>query len=482
MAIVRPTLQEVPVAAVPLDRFAPIIGEEAMDRVRAASARMRRVLEGRTVWNVNSTSSGGGVAEMLHRLLAYGRGAGVDTRWIVIEGDPEFFRITKRLHNRLHGSTGDGGALGAAEHDHFRAVGSANAEELLNVVEPGDVVILHDPQTVALIPHVMNHGAVTVWRSHIGTDVDNEHVHEAWEFLQPDVAGCDAFVFTLPDYVPDFVDRDRVRIIEPSLDPFAAKNEDISADQVAAIVGRIGVVNYGSDTAAPVFMRQDGSPGRVNRRADILRAGPGPAPDTPLVVQVSRWDGLKDMIGVMRGFADFPGDMAGAHLALVGPNVTGVADDPEGAEVLAECMDEWWRLPNSMRARVQLVCLPMDDLEENAMMVNAIQRHAAVVVQKSLAEGFGLTVAEAMWKGRPVVAGAVGGIRQQVVDGQTGVLLDDPSDLSAFGEALESLLSDPDRMARMGDAAKERAIERFLSNRHLLDYASLLEELVSRNR
>src|SRR5690606_9928440 len=159
------------------------------------------------------------------------------------------------------------------------------------------------------------------------------------------------------------------------------------------------------------FARRDGSPARIVRRVDVVQTGPPAPPDAPLVVQVSRWDRMKDMAGVMEGFAAHVDRALGAHLLLLGPAVTGVADDPEAAAVLDDCLDRWHRLPHAARTRIHLACTPMRDADEQATIVNAVQRHAAVVVQKSLAEGFGLTVVEAMWKERPIVASAVGGIR-----------------------------------------------------------------------
>jgi trehalose synthase len=202
--------------------------------------------------------------------------------------------------------------------------------------------------------------------------------------------------------------------------------------------------------------------------------------DDPLVLQVSRWDALKDPLGVIRGFADHVPLEAGAHLAYAGPDVHGVADDPEGVRMLRKSVEECGRLPADVRRRIHIVMLPMDDLDENAVMVNALQRHAQVIAQKSIAEGFGLTVAEAMWKARPVVATRVGGIQDQVVDGETGILIDDAHDLAAFGAAITALLADADRAARMGEAARERVRENFVSVRSLLDYLALIRTLLTR--
>jgi trehalose synthase len=199
--------------------------------------------------------------------------------------------------------------------------------------------------------------------------------------------------------------------------------------------------------------------------------------DTPLVVQVSRWDRLKDPLGVMKGFASYVAPASDADLVLAGPSVEAVADDPEGMEVFSEAQALWERLPAKSRRRIHLACLPMDDGEENAAMVNALQRHAAVVVQKSIAEGFGLTVSEAMWKERPVVASRVGGIQDQIVHEESGLLIDDPSDGKAFGTAVRRLLEDDRASASMGEAARERVRKEFLAPRQLGQYAELIEAL-----
>ena len=202
---------------------------------------------------------------------------------------------------------------------------------------------------------------------------------------------------------------------------------------------------------------------------------------TPVVLQVSRWDALKDPLGVIRGFAEHVPQSTGAHLVYAGPAVSAVADDPEGARVLADALALRESLPDEQRSRVHLASLPMDDPAENAIIVNALQRHATVITQKSLAEGFGLTVAEAMWKARPVVASRIGGIQSQIIDGETGMLLDDPRDLAAFGEAVTGLLADPRRAALIGERARERVRDEFTSPRSLLDYLRVIQQVLERS-
>lgn len=471
-------LREVGVPPLPYERFRPLLGEERYAALAQVAETAGSAFAGRTVWNVNSTATGGGVAEMLTSLLAYARGAGVNARWLVIEGTPAFFAVTKRIHNGLHGMPGDGGALDVAEHRLYEAVLHDNAEELQALVQPGDIVLLHDPQTAGLVEAVQGAGALAVWRCHVGHDDGNWLVERTWDFLRPYLEGADAFVFSRRAYAPEWMNGGgRLTVIPPSIDPFSPKNQDLDADTVRSVLSHIGVITRAGGGDALMFTRRDGSPGRVDRYADIVRTGHSPLPDTPLVVQVSRWDRLKDMTGVMAGFAQYVDGLHDAHLALVGPNVSGVADDPEGGEVLDECIRSWRELPHAVRRRVQLVCLPMTDAEENAVMVNALQRHAAVVVQKSLHEGFGLTVAEAMWKERPIVASAVGGIQDQIVDGEHGLLLSDPTDLEAFGVAVRRLLTDRTFADQIAKNARERAVAQFLGSRHLVQYAELFGRL-----
>ena len=448
------------------EQFAPPAGERGRVRLVALGDRLE-IVDGRD-------QLAGDIAEMLQTLLAYARGVGVDARWVVVEGNPDFFAITKRIHNGLYGTPGDGGELGDAQRGPYEATLRRNADELRALVRPGDFVVLHDPQTAALAPALARSGATVVWRCHVGLDHPNAHAEHAWDFLRPYLEDVAAYVFSCEQFAPAWVDRDRLEVIPPSIDPFSAKNEPIDAAETQRILQYVGLVDGGSGQPLAQFTRRDGSPGRINRHADILQTGPPPPPGAPMVLQASRWDALKDMRGVMEGFAEHVAPRSNAHLVLAGPAVNGVADDPEAAEVLDDCVKAWRGLPHTARSRVHLACVPMTDPDEAAAIVNALQRFCTVAVQKSLAEGFGLTVAEAMWKSRPVVASAVGGIVDQVVDGETGRLVGDPYDLAAFGQALLDVLDDPADAARLGVNARERAREYFLGDRHLEQWAALL--------
>jgi trehalose synthase len=468
-------LEEVPIRAMSPERFRSLLGSRYHD-VEDGIVTANEVLRGRVVWHVNSTARGGGVAELLHSLLAYARGAGADVRWLTIAGNPDFFRVTKRIHNHLHGFDGDGGPLGSAERKIYEGGLAEAAAELVELVEPGDVVYIHDPQPAGLVPHVKSADVKMIWRCHIGVDRPGELTRAAWDFLRPYVQDADAYVFSRERFVWDGLDRDRVWIVPPSIDVFSPKNQELDQEVVRSILAVTGL-GAGDHVSHALFERFDGSDARVGRHADLVQDGPVPD-GAPLISQISRWDRLKDPVGVLRSFTKY-GKTDNAHLVLAGPSVAGVSDDPEGAEVLAEVNARRQELSAKKRARVHLASLPMDDVEENAAMVNAIQRRSDVIVQKSLAEGFGLTVAEAMWKARPLVASRVGGIQDQIEDGVSGVLIDDPTDLEAVARAVDAFISDPARAAEVGRAARQRVIDEFLNVRSLLQYLHLLEALLA---
>jgi trehalose synthase len=340
-------------------------------------------------------------------------------------------------------------------------------------------VLLHDPQTAGLAPYLLAAGARVIWRCHIGHDHASPELERGWAFLAPYLKDVPAFVFSRAAYVPEYCDHGKSTIITPSIDAFSPKNQELDDATVRAILVNSGLVEGPPGDGAPTFLCEDGSPGRVNRAADIVRLGRAPTWETPLIVQVSRWDPLKDPVGVMKGFAKLheEGHARGAELVLAGPNVTAVADDPEGADVFDRVLAEWRELPQSVRSAVHLVSLPMTDVQENAAIVNALQRHATIIVQKSLQEGFGLTVTEAMWKSRPLVASAVGGIKDQIRHEVEGLMLDDPSDLPAFAAALRRLLDDPALARRLGANAHRRVEKEFLGLHSLAKYADLIERI-----
>jgi trehalose synthase len=461
----------------PVSLLEPIVGGLRYLRLTNAADEVRQLLAGRTIWNVNSTATGGGVAEMLQVLVGYVNDLDIPIGWLVVTGDARFFATTKRLHNQIHGDMA-GGPLGAAEAHHYTRMLTANAVELLGRIRPGDVALLHDPQTAGLAGPLARAGARVVWRCHIGVGWENDATRAGWDFLRPHLASVEGYVFSRREYVPAWLPEGKVSVIPPSIDPFSPKNQDLDVSTVRAILATLGVLDSAAAQVPGRFVRRDGSTGAVTRPAIITGEG-RPGLDDRVLLQVSRWDHLKDMAGVMRGFADHVAPGGDGYLMLAGPSVAGVADDPEGAAVYGECLLQWHDLPPAARARILLVTLPLDDIDENAAMVNALQRHATVIVQKSFAEGFGLTVSEGMWKGRPVIGSAVGGIIDQIAEG-TGTLLPDPADLQAFGRAVRLLFDYPAQATQMGQAAHAHVREHYLGDVHLLRYARLLGTLISR--
>ncbi|HHV20072.1 MAG TPA: glycosyltransferase [Propionibacterium sp.] len=470
-------MEEVELAQRDITPLAELVGTDRWSHVQESWDAARNELSGQTIWHVNATATGGGVAEMLLALLPLWRTTGIDTRWLVLHGEPTFFGITKRLHNLLHGSPGDGGELGEAERTNYEQVLAANLDHLRTLVQPGDLVVLHDPQTAGLIEGVKALGARVIWRSHIGRDDPNEHTARGWRFLAPYIEHADRVVVSRLLYRPPTVPLHKIAVITPCIDPFTAKNMDIPADVVEKVLVQAGLLE-GERDGLVEFPRRDGSTGAVRALDNAVTEG-GPLPrGARAIVQVSRWDRLKDMSGVMRGFLDNV-TAPDAHLVLCGPAVDGVSDDPEGAEVLADCRTIFNALDDSAKGRVHLFSIPMDDTDENAYIINALQRYAYAVVQKSLFEGFGLTVTEAMWKSRPVIASAVGGIQNQIAHGIDGWLLPDPTDLASLGAEINVLLADERVAQRLGLAAKEKVLRRFLGDGSMFSYALLMQNLLS---
>jgi trehalose synthase len=474
-------VQEIHISARSIQLFEPLLGAERLRALERQAATIRDALGTFAVWNISSTAAGGGVAEMLHSLLRYARGVGIDVRWVVLDAPPEFFRITKRVHNAIHGSVGDGSPLGAEQAAVVERVVHENALALQPLLRRGDVVICHDPQTAGLVPILAQKGARVVFRCHIGQDRQEPEVDRAWNFLRPYLERVPLAVFSREAYAPVWLRGKRTFVLPPNIDPFSAKNQSMDEFTIRAILAQVGLVEGQWEPSHSAFVRDDGSAGRVDRAVDVIRIGGPPSWDTPLVVQVSRWDAMKDPLGVLHGFARLvdPEAPRGAHLVLAGPSVRAVTDDPEGAKIFGQVQQAYLTLPDAVRRRAHLAMLPMDDLEENAAIVNALQRHAAVVVQKSLAEGFGLSVTEALWKRRPVVASAVGGILDQIRDGIDGLLIRNPSDVGEFAFALRRVLMDEALGRRLGDAGYRRVCENYLSLSALERWAELFHQIIT---
>ncbi|MBF9134976.1 glycosyltransferase [Plantactinospora sp. S1510] len=407
--------------------------------------------------HVNTTSTGGGVAELLHRLIPAQNDDGTAVGWAVVSGNPEFFALTKTLHHLLHGKGDPTPLAGVDAGTLYRSVLRPQGLWLAGQLREGDTVALHDPQTLGMAPMLAARGIRVVWHCHIGTtDRSATKPDYVWRFLAPEFDDVDVVLATRPEFGPPRFARRR-HVVAPAIDPDSPKNRPLTAAEVDALLGGIGLVGpaAGDDLSAT-----------------LDQVGPVP-PNAPIVLQVSRWDPLKDMIGVLRCLPGLPQDV---HLVLAGPDPYEVTDDPEGVVVLAEVRAAYRDLPEPERRRVHLVNLSMRDPERNALLINALQRRADVVLQKSLEEGFGLTVTEAMHKYRPVVASAVGGLALQVVDGETGLLVD-PTDYAGVAAAVRRLLVDRDLCRRLGAQAAAEVARRYHISRLVADYRQVVRQL-----
>ena len=389
-----------------LDAYAPFVGHATIEELRLLGERLR----GRTVQNINSTAVGGGVAEILNRLLPLLREVGVDARWDVIRGGDAFYAVTKTIHNALHGQP-------VALTDQDIAVFRETTEQnLASLALCDDIVFVHDPQPAGLIERRAQ-GSHWIWRCHIDMSAPSPPV---WEFLRPWVERYDAAVFSAPQFSRT-LPIDQV-LIAPSIDPLADKNRELDARTIESVVTGLGI-----------------------------------DPSRPLVTQVSRFDRLKDPLGVMEAYL-LARKYNDCQLLLVGGSAT---DDPEGAQVLAECRERAAGHPD-----IHVVELPPTANVE----INALQRASTVILQKSLREGFGLTVSEALWKGKPVIAGAVGGIPLQITHRYSGILT---HTIDGTAYWIKQLLNAPDFARRLGENGREHVRQNFLLTRHLRDYMLL---------
>ncbi len=458
-----------------LDAYAEVVHlAESVRALREESARLLPALAGRKIWMVNSTARGGGVAEMLPKLVSLLDELGLSIEWVVMgSDDPRFFQLTKRLHNLIHGA----GDPGLTEEDRqvYAAVSSTNAADLKPRLGPKDILVIHDPQPLgmgALLKREL--GIPFIFRCHIGLDEDRPETRAAWQFLRPYAEECNYSVFSAPEYIPDFL-AGKAGVISPAIDPLSPKNRELSLTKVTGILKNAGLARSRHPVVPLDYEAQAmrlGSDGRfapMNEETDIGLLF------RPIVTQISRWDRLKGFGPLLeaflrlkqRGHRSDTSDrqrrrLAQVRLVLAGPDPAAVADDPEAQDVLADLIDVYRSLPHWIQEDVALVSLPMGSRRQNALMVNALQRCSTLVVQNSLREGFGLTVTEAMWKQLGVVGSRACGIRQQIRDGMDGRLLDDCEDPDGIAEHLYAALDDLPGRARWGRTAQRRVHDEFL--------------------
>jgi trehalose synthase len=442
-------------------------------QARAMAAR----LKGRKIWMVNSTANGGGVAEMLPKLVGLLRELGVQTEWAVVSPKARgFFTLTKRIHNLIH----DFGCPGFTSQEValYKRISREAADELGRRVAPQDILVVHDPQPLGAGACLKRRtGVKTVWRCHIGLDCRTQATESAWAFLRPYADLYDHAVFSAPEYVPAFL-AGKSTIISPAIDPLSAKNRVLSGSEFMDILRRAGLLQNGHHpTATPPWRLQAT---RLQPDGTFAKAGLGAdlgLPFRPVIAQISRWDRLKGWEHLLEGFlrlkrrycADGSGKRSPRQrrinalmLLLVGPDPSAVQDDPEGLGVLEDLCRAYRDLGAQDRQSVALLTLPMEVREQNHLMVNAIQRCASVVVQNSIQEGFGLTVSEAMWKTVPVLGTSACGLRQQIRPGIDGRLTGNPQDAAEIAQNLEEMFARPANLARWGRNAQQHVHDRFL--------------------
>ncbi len=411
-----PGMQNVVLSQKSLADYAPVAGESVIADIE----RLARPLQGARVLHISSTAFGGGVAEMLHTLIPLMRSAGLDADWAIINGNDEFFTVTKSMHNALQGMDLELTNAMRAAYLH------ANVDNAVYFEGDYDFIIVHDPQPAPLRTLRRADGGKWIWRCHIDLTAANQTY---WSFLRPFIEAYDAAIFTMPAYVKNDLHVRKLAFIPPAIDPLSPKNAPMGDQPAAQIVSMYGV--------------------------DASR---------PLLVQVSRFDPWKDPLGVIDVYRAVRAEFPGAQLALIGSMAH---DDPEGMEYYQRTKEYAEDDPN-----IHLLS-NLDGVGN--IEVNAFQQAASVVMQKSLREGFGLTIAEGLWKGKPVIGGNVGGIPLQIEDGVTGYLVESVEEAST---AALAIMRDRDKARRMGEIGREVVREKFLTTSLLRNYLRLFNDLM----
>ncbi|RMG59221.1 MAG: glycosyltransferase [Deltaproteobacteria bacterium] len=394
-----------------LEDYIPVVGAEYINQLE----RLARPLKGLRVLNVNSTKKGGGVAELLNRTVPLMNELGIEARWEVIEGDAQFFKTTKSMHNSLQG---DKITIPREDLDHYIEVNVENGRKLSF---DADIVVIHDPQPAPLIRY-RKEGQHWVWRCHI--DIARPW-RDTWNFLRQFVSQYDCSIFSMAKFSQNLPHPQY--LITPAIDPLSEKNVDLPNSEARKIVESLGVKL-----------------------------------DKPLIVQISRFDRFKDPVGVIKAFR-MARKFNECRLVLAGGGAT---DDPEGEEVYRQVIQEAEGDPD-----IHVLMLP----PEAHRVINALQRCATIVMQKSTKEGFGLTVTEGMWKGKPVIGGAVGGITVQIYDYRTGFLV---HSIEGAAYRIRYLLNRPEMMRKIGKSAKEFVRSNYLITRNVRDYLLLFHSIL----
>jgi trehalose synthase len=466
-------------------------------------------LNNRRIIMINSTATGGGVAEMLPRILYTMKHYKMDVVWMVITANdkPEFFNITKKIHNFLHGQNPANLPVKFDETERalFEEVNKTNADDFVkNYLKKGDIVMVHDPQPAAMITAIRakytNKEVPCLWRCHIGFDHVTPETEAAWGFLEKYVKQYELSIFSAKEYAPKFAPDPR--IVYPSLHPLDYKNQFLSFFDTKMIMAKSGMITLdekwlADDERYPYkvkMLRADKNFVVPNEDKELSQFG---FLERPILLQISRWDRLKGWTELLEGYADIKmnpdkyvdknSPKAKEHrryiermaLVFAGPDSSKIADDPEGLEVFMSLVDQICTYPQEIQKSIAMLSLPLDSRWQNALIVNALQRVASVVIQNSIREGFGLTLLEAMWKQRPCIASDACGLRQQMRPDVDGVMIFDPSDSKNVSKALNSMIEAGDEKRElMARNAKKRAIDNFLVYAQVTNYLRCITDIV----
>lgn len=469
-------------------KFAAMVGN-----LRSEAIQLKSRLDGRTIWMVNSTAVGGGVAEMLPRMISLMTELGLTVRWGVIGTDRHaFFELTKRLHNLIHGDARAGLEFSGEDALLYERVNRDNVQGFKPHLRTGDIVVVHDPQPLPLGQMLTKEAGVTcVWRCHIGLDKRTDATRAAWRFLRPYLDRYAHAIFSVPEYIPSFL-AGHASIIYPGIDPLSHKNRDLPVHKIVGILCNSGLQAPHEPVATPEFAH------RVRR---IMPDGSTQIPGEigllfrPTVVQISRWDRLKGWAPLLEGFIrmkqrcwngqldhldrNLANRVSLCRLVLAGPDPAFIADDPEGIEAFEEVCGRFAELDARTQADVAVLQLPMVSRKENALIVNALQRCASIVAQNSIREGFGLTLTEAMWKHVAVLGTHACGLRLQVRDGIDGRLSRDAANPDEIADNLCTMMLHPLGRQLMGRSAQRRVYDEFLVFRQISRYIELFSRLVA---
>ena len=444
-------------------------------------------IRGKTVWMINSTAIGGGVAEMLPSQMRILRELGVSIEWLVIEAkENAFFDLTKRIHNAIHGS--GNGVFKEEDREIYEAVNRNNLAKALELIQDGDIVVVHDPQPMPLAAMIKKEKAVSiVWRCHIGLEEDTEVTDAVWKFLSPYSDDYDHFVFSLPAYAPKSL-KDKTSLIPPAIDPLSHKNRALQLHKNIGILYQSGIMK---EHKAILYHRYNhlvrkvlpnGDFGNVNEQEDLDFLY------RPIVTEISRWDRLKGFKELMQAFIQMKldnrknGDPDSLEykriemtlLVLGGPDPAFVSDDPEGQEVLKELTEQYQSVDSALQNDIAILLLPLDNPKENALIVNAIQRSSSIIVQNSIQEGFGLTATEAMWKRKPILVSGAAGLKFQVEHNKSGIINENPTDIDKLSSTLAYMLNNPKERDKWSFNGQIRVIQNFTLFSQLISWLEVL--------